>query len=135
MGQSKHQKRTKMEKRIIENEQEAFRVPEGYFENFSERLMTRIEKEEQTEKPAKVAQTRQLWINRSAIAVGVIGMILIASAAIIRIQGDIDQKAHQIITAHSDENEAYYEEINEELSSEEIEEALAQIEFDEEDIY
>ncbi|MCQ2343887.1 MAG: hypothetical protein MJ002_03055 [Paludibacteraceae bacterium] len=124
-----------MEKRIIENEQEAFKVPDGYFEGFEERLMSRIQQEEQPVKPAKEANTKQLWINRVSIAVGIVGMLMLATAAIIRTQDEIDVKTQQIITANANENDAYYDEINDKLSNEEIEEALAQIEFNEEGIY
>lgn len=124
-----------MEKRIIENEKEAFQVPEGYFENFEERLLARIKKDETIQKQVNKTKTRQLWINRGAIAVAIVGIILLFTTSIIRTQNEIGEKTQQIIAAQSDENDAYYDEISDELSSQDIEEALAQIEFDEEDIY
>lgn len=124
-----------MEKRIIENEKEAFQVPEGYFENFEERLLARIKKDETIKKQVNKTKTRQLWINRGAIAVAIVGIILLFTTSIIRTQNEIGEKTQQIIAAQSDENDAYYDEISDELSSQDIEEALAQIEFDEEDIY
>ncbi|MCQ2338743.1 MAG: hypothetical protein MJ001_07485 [Paludibacteraceae bacterium] len=117
-----------MEKRIIENEKEAFQVPEGYFEGFEERLMARIARQEE---PKRKPAHRQLWINRISIAAGIIGVLMLVTTAIINTQNEIGEKTQQIITANADENDAYYDEINAELSNEEIEDALAQIEFNE----
>lgn len=124
-----------MEKRLIDNEHNPFLVPDNYFQDFESRLMSRIEREDLADLPVVKPNSRSLWLNRSAIAVGIAGIVFIAIASILKIQDQIDTKAEQIITARTDENDPYYDAINEELSNEEIEDALAQLEFDDEDIY
>ena len=59
---------TKEEKRITElaGQQNPFRVPEGYFEGFNERLMARLPR---TEKARTIPLRSRLWRYAAAVAV------------------------------------------------------------------
>lgn len=109
-----------------------FEVPEGYFENFEERMMARIKEEgEQKEERQKIVLNSQKrrkssWIIGAAATVAV---IVIGAYAFVNIQNDITNQAAQIAEVATEED--YYDQINEMLESEEIEEALAQINFEE----
>lgn len=109
-----------------------FEVPEGYFDNFEERMMARIkEDEEQKEERQQIVLNSQKrrkssWIIGAAATVAV---IVIGAYAFVNIQNDITNQAAQIAEVATEED--YYDQVNEMLESEEIEEALAQINFEE----
>ena len=114
-----------------------FGVPENYFEGFEEKMMARIEAMETAEtKEVKMEKVRDLntagnnkpmwrkWTAGVAAAV----VVLAGLFAVVHLKNDVNQTGEEIIMAASDEE--YYDAVNEELNSSEIEEALAQIEFE-----
>ena len=113
-----------MEHRIIKNETEPFRTPDNYFDSFESRLMSRIHAEE--------SKPRKLWLRNASIAAACAAIIVICSLLLLNTQSSINQKTEQIISAETSTDDAYYDEINSELSSAEIEEALAQINYEDE---
>lgn len=111
-----------------------FEVPEGYFENFEEKMMARIREEEasaQTEENQPIVLNSQKrktsrWFIGAAAAVA---LVIVGAYAFVNIQNDINNQAVQIAEAATEDD--YYDLVNEMLESEEIEEALAQINFEE----
>lgn len=116
-----------------------FEVPENYFEGFEEKMMAKIEAMEVAEtqdvKMEKVrnlnaaGSSKQMW-KRWATGVAAAAVVLVGLFAVMHLKNDVNQTGDEIMMAASDE--AYYDAVNEELNSSEIEEALAQIEFEDE---
>lgn len=119
-----------------------FEVPEGYFEGFEKKMMARLEAMESSESEngeVKIEKIRDLnatsrgsvvW-KRMAAGVAAVALVLIGVFTVMHLKNDVNQAGEEIVVAATAGiDEEYYDQLNEELNSEEIEEALAQIEFD-----
>ncbi len=114
-----------------------FEVPENYFEGFEEKMMAKIEAMEAAEaKEVKMKKVRDIntagsskpmW-GKWATGVAAAAVVLVGVFTVLNLRNDVSQTGEEIMMAASDEE--YYDVLNEELSTLEIEEALAQIEFE-----
>ena len=109
------------------NKKLPFEVPEGYFEGFEDKMMARFAQIEAEEKAEQQTVRPMKW-RRWAAGVAAAAVIAVGLFAVLDMQRDVQQVGNDISAAA---NDAYYDELNDELGTEEIEEALAQIEFDE----
>lgn len=110
-----------------------FKTPDGYFEDFEERMMSRIHEEGASVEFNHIAQlnTHRHRIIRLAVSgVAVAALLVIGIYTLIGYQNNVNEQAEQIIAATVEE-EAYYDEVNDALDTREIEEALAQLNFNE----
>ena len=119
-----------------------FEVPEGYFDGFEEKMMAKLkalEAEEAQREEPKFEKVRNLNANEGrnvawkkwSTGVAAAAVVLAGIFAVLHLQNDVSQTGEEIMVAATNSDDAYYDEINEELNSEEIEEALAQIQFGE----
>jgi len=115
-----------------------FEVPEGYFENFEEKMMARLEAldDQETldaqETRSNVRDIRNVTMRRWATGIAAAAVVLIGIFAVLHLQGEVGQAGEEIVVAATTTaDDAYYDEINNELNTEEIEEALAQIALEE----
>jgi len=132
-----------MEKMNIEDmdKKMPFEVPEGYFEGFEEKMMNKIAAMEEEElREVKLELVRDLnagskgmtkWM-RWATGVAAAVVVIVGVFAVMHLQNDLGVAGKEIVVAAAGgTDEEYYDQLNEELNSDEIEEALAQIEFGE----
>lgn len=111
-----------------------FTLPDNYFDRFEEKLMQRIDQEEQadrnkpTDRPLR-PHRRQFSIALGAVAA--LALIVVGIYVVLNIEQENSRAAEQIIVAQRAEDE-YLDYINDELDSEEIEDAIAQLELDQE---
>jgi len=112
-----------------------FEVPEGYFEGFEEKMMARfaeMEKEQcaaPVEMPKKNVRSITLRWMASGVAAAIV--IVVGVMAILNMMNDVNKTGEEIVVAaNQNSNDEYYDALNEELNSEEIEEALAQINYE-----
>ncbi|MCQ2329547.1 MAG: hypothetical protein MJZ93_03210 [Paludibacteraceae bacterium] len=108
-----------------------FETPDGYFDGFEEKMMNRIHAEEVSAERHHVEQlnSHRHRVLRLAISgVAAVALLVIGIYTVIGYQNSVNAQAEQIIAATSDED-AYYDEVNDALDTEEIEEALAQLNF------
>ena len=116
-----------------------FDVPENYFESFEERMMTKLEAMEAAEtQEVKIEKVRDLhaagknnvaW-RKWATRVAAIALVIVGVFAVMHLKNDVSQTGEEIMVAAMDDE--YYDVLNEELNTQEIEEALVQIEFENE---
>lgn len=121
------------------NKKMPFEVPENYFEEFEEKMMAKFEAMEVAEaKEVKMEKVRDLntagdskpmW-RKWATGVAAAAVVIVGVFAVLHLKNDVSQTGEEIMMAASDEE--YYDVLNEELNTQEIEEALAQIEFEDE---
>lgn len=108
-----------------------FETPDGYFDGFEEKMMNRIHAEEVSAGRHNVGQlnSRRHRVLRLAVSgVAAVALLVIGIYTVVGYQNRVNVQADQIIAAASDED-AYYDEVNDALDTEEIEEALAQLNF------
>jgi len=112
-----------------------FEVPEGYFDGFEEKMMAKFEALEQESHFEKVrnldaGNSRDLTWRKWVTGVAAVAVILLGVFVVINLQNDVNQTGKDIVVAATTgSDDDYLDQLNEELDSEEIEEALAQIEF------
>ena len=83
------------------NKHNPWTVPEGYFESFPERLMTRIREEAEDRRAAEAPKTMPLW-KRWAVAATAVGVVAVASFGLLQTEPAI---------AESDAETLYEEEM------------------------
>ena len=118
-----------------QNKKLPFEVPEGYFEGFEEKMMARFAEMEKQQSVAPVEKpnvnVRNIKWRRLVSGVAAAVLVIVGVMTVMNLMNDVSETGDDIVAATTQSmDDEYYDALNEELNSEEIEEALAQINYE-----
>lgn len=107
-----------------------FRVPDGYFDHLDERVMEAIDAAERSDRGDQADETRRPGRRTFSLAMGAVAalaLVVIGIYVVLNLRVDTQQQTREIVAA-SHPDDQYLDLVTDQLSSDEIEDALAQLE-------